>query len=214
MNSGRFDIITRSLARNLPRRRLLRTAAAATAAFGAHRLGNHPAVAQEEDAGTVGVRSTPCNCVGEECERCLVGITGGGVVRTTAGDVNLVLFATQLGDDAPQQAAGFVRWIDPNAEGGLMLESVGPITYDWPEGEDHLRYVHGIMKINGQDEHPFVLEAFDAGPGKATEDTARLLVGDATGGNGSSGFGYEATGTLIGGDLQLLTDVAPVSAAP
>jgi hypothetical protein len=128
------------------------------------------------------------------------------VVRTQAGDINLVLFATQLADDAPQEAAGFVRWLDPNAEGGLTLESVGPIAYNWPEGEEHLRNVTGVMAINGQDEQPFQLEVFDAGPGLVGQDTVRLVVGD-----GSPTFVYEAAGTIVGGDLQLLSSVAPIT---
>ena len=100
------------------------------------------------------------------------------MLRTDAGDVNLILFATQLAEDAPQQAAGFVRWIDPNSQGGLSLESVGPIAYAWPEGEEHQRFVHGVMTVNGQGQEPFVLEVNDAGAGKANEDTASILVGD------------------------------------
>ena len=44
-------------------------------------------------------------------------------------------------------------------------------------------------------------------------DTVKITVGSATTG-GSSGFGYAAAGTLVGGDLQLLDSVAtvPVSA--
>lgn len=212
MNSRQFDALTRALSRALPRRGVFRAATAATVAVGAQRLTAHQAVAQE--SGSVSLSCIPCNCVGETCDCCLEGMAGGGVVRTANGDVNLVVFATQLGEGAPQQAAGFVRWLDPHAEGGLTLESVGPITYGWPEGEQHLRYVHGVMSINGQDEQPFVLEAFDAGPGKASEDTARLLVGDATSGSNASGFGYEAEGLLVGGDLQLLSDVAPITPAP
>jgi hypothetical protein len=211
MDSRRFDTLARSLARHLPRRGLLRSAAAATASLGAYRLSGQQTLAQEEH--TVGLPCVPCNCNGDDCDCCIVGITGGGVLRTAAGDVNLILFATQLADDAPQQAAGFVRWIDSNAEGGLSLESVGPIAYDWPEGEEHQRFVQGIMAVNGQGEQPFVLEVFDAGPGKANEDSARLLVGDATSDTVTSGFGYEAEGTLVGGDIQLLSDVAPITPA-
>jgi hypothetical protein len=151
----------------------------------------------------------PCNCNGDECECCLIGITGGGVLRTAAGDVNVVLFATQLADDAPQQAAGFVRWIDPNAEGGLVLESVGPVVYETPEGEEGLRNVSGSMSINGGEQQPFMMQVVDAGPGKANEDSASLRVG----GSGGNGFVYEAAGTMIGGDLQLLSDVAPITPA-
>jgi hypothetical protein len=206
----RFDAFTRSLARYLPRRGVLRMVAAASASLGVSRLGGHQALAAGEQ---VGLPCVPCNCQGNDCDCCLIGITGGGVLRTDAGDVNLILFATQLAEDAPQQAAGFVRWLDPNSEGGVSLESVGPITYAWPEGEEHLRYVHGVMTVNGQGEEPFVLEVNDAGPDKANEDTASILVGTAADSTSGSGFGYSAKGTLIGGDFQLLSDVAPITPA-
>jgi hypothetical protein len=214
MDSRRFDTFTRSLARHLPRRGLLRGVAAASASFCMLRAAEQ-VMAQETDevSGRVDLPCVPCNCEGDTCDCCLIGITGGGVLRTDGGDVNVILFATQLGEDAPQQAAGFVRWLDPTTEGGLSLESVGPISYAWPEGEEHLRYVHGVMTVNGQGEQPFVLEVNDAGPGKANEDTAHLMVGDAAGGSGSTGFGYEAKGALVGGDIQLLSDVAPIAPA-
>jgi hypothetical protein len=207
MDGRRFDALTRAIARSLPRRRFLR-AAAATAALPIGWKDTPRVMAQGE---SVGLPCIPCNCTGDECDCCLIGITGGGVVRTEAGDATLVLFATQLADDAPQEAAGFVRWLDPNSEGGLNLESVGPIAYDWPEGEEHLRNVRGVMSVNGQDEQPFVLEVFDAGPGLVGEDTARLTVGDANG--GESGFSYQAAGTVVGGDIQLLESVAPITPA-
>ena len=210
MNSHRFDAFTRSLARTLPRRGMLRTAAAAAASASASVLGARTLLAQEEEiSGNVGLPCVRCNCNGEDCECCLIGITGGGVLRTSTGDVNVVLFATQLADDAPQQAAGFVRWIDPNSNGGLVLESVGPVAYQWPEGEDHLRNVSGMMLINGGEQQPFEMQVVDAGPGKANEDSASLRVG----GSGGSGFIYEAAGLMVGGDLQLLSDVAPVTPA-
>jgi hypothetical protein len=205
MNSRRFDTLTRSLARNLPRRGLLRGAAAAATAIAATRVNGMRALAQESDS--VGVSAVPCNCVGDECASCIVGVTGGGILRTTGGDVNVILFATQLAADAGQPAAGFVRWLDPTTDGGLTLESIGPISYDWPEGEEHRRFVHGIMAVNGSEEHPFLLEVFDAGPEKSGEDTARLKVGDSA----SGGFAYEAEGTVVGGDIQLLSNVAPIS---
>ena len=209
MDARRFDAFTRLLARGLPRRGMLRTLGAAPAVIGAIRLGVPRASAQESQS--VALPCEPCRCVGDACDCCLIGITGGGIVRTATGDANLVLFATRLGEDAPQEAAGFVRWLDPNAEGGLSLESVGPIAYDWPEGEEHLRNVRGIMSINGQSEEPFLLEVFDAGPELIGEDTARLLVGNTIGEGSASGFGYEAAGKLVGGDLQLLESVAPIA---
>jgi hypothetical protein len=189
---------------------MLRAGVAASAALAASRWRDRAALAADEQ---VGLPCVPCNCQGDKCDCCLIGITGGGVLRTDAGDVNLILFATQLAEDAPQQAAGFVRWIDPNSEGGLSLESVGPIAYAWPEGEEHQRFVHGVMTVNGQGQEPFVLEVNDAGPGKASEDTASLLVGSAADSTTGSGFGYSANGTLIGGDFQLLSDVAPITPA-
>jgi hypothetical protein len=207
MNARKFDRLARSLARAHPRRGLFRNGA--VAALGALLGGRAQARAQEAD--TVGLPCARCNCTDSGCDCCIIGITGGGVLRTNSGDVNLVLFATQLADDAPQEAAGFVRWLDPNAEGGLMLESVGPVAYTWPEGEQHFRFVTGVMSVNGQDEQPFQLEVFDAGPGLVGQDTARLTVGDQAAEGASSGFGYEAAGTLIGGDLQLLSTVAPIA---
>ncbi len=210
MNSRRFDAFTRSLARTLPRRGVLRSAAAVAASASASVVGARAIRAQEEDpSGSVGLPCVPCNCSGDTCDCCLIGITGGGVLRTSTGDVNLVLFATQLADDAPQQAAGFVRWMDPNSNGGLTLESVGPVAYEWTEGEEHLRNVSGTMLVNGGEQQPFVMQVVDAGPGKANEDSASLRVG----GSGGGAFIYEAAGTMVGGDLQLLSDVAPITPA-
>ena len=210
MNSRRFDALARSLARALPRRGVLRTAAAVAATASAAALGAPRLAAQEETpSGSVGLPCVPCNCEGDQCDCCLIGITGGGVLRTSIGDVNVVLFATQLADDAAQQAAGFVRWMDPNIDGGLILESVGPVAYESLPGEEQLRSVSGMMLINGGEQQPFVMQVMDAGPGKATEDSASLRVG----GSGSNGFTYEAAGTMVGGDLQLLSEVAPVTPA-
>lgn len=209
MHARRFDALTRALAGTLPRRGVLRTAAAVAAAASVSTLIPQRLQAQAEDpAGNVSLPCVPCNCTGDVCDCCLIGITGGGVLRTSTGDVNVVLFATQLADDAPQQAAGFVRWMDPHTDGGLVLESVGPVAYESPEGDTRLRHVSGTMAINGGDLQPFELQVMDAGPGKSTEDAASLRVGGSGG-----GFVYEAAGTMIGGDLQLLSDVAPITPA-
>ncbi|HEX2282948.1 MAG TPA: hypothetical protein VHG52_14415 [Thermomicrobiales bacterium] len=206
MDAPRFDALARSLARHLPRRRFFRTSAAA-AALATFRATPGRTAAQVTQS--VGLPCKPCNCTDGRCDCCLIGMTGGGVVRTQSGDVNLVLFATQLAADALQEAAGFVRWLDPNTEGGLTLESIGPIAYTWPDGEEHLRTVTGVMTINGGDQQPFQLEVFDAGPGLVGQDTARLTVGDRAG--DGSGFTYEAAGIVVGGDLQLLSSVAPIT---
>ncbi len=207
MNAQRFDAVARSLVRNLPRRGVLRGIGGACAALVTHRAA---VVTRAQERGSVGLPCVPCNCEGETCDCCLIGITGGGVLETPGGNINLVLFATQLADDAPQEAAGFVRWLDPNLEGGLTLESVGPIAYDWPEGEEHWRNVRGVMAVNGAGEEPFLLEVFDAGPDKPGEDMAKLMVGDP---DDATGFGYKAEGMLVGGDIQLLSSVAPVTPA-
>lgn len=207
MDAPRFDALARSLARHLPRRGVYRTGAAA-AALATFRATPRRAAAQGTQS--VGLPCKPCNCTDGGCDCCLIGMTGGGVVRTQSGDVNLVLFATQLAADALQEAAGFVRWLDPNTDGGLTLESIGPIAYTWPDGEEHLRIVTGVMIVNGGEEHPFQLEVFDAGPGLVGQDTARLTVGDRAAGDGS-GFTYEAAGIVVGGDLQLLSSVAPIT---
>lgn len=210
MKTRRFDNLARSLAASLPRRGMLRGALGSAVALGLQRQGAAVAARQEdEETGKVGLQCERCNCTGDECDCCILGISGGGVVRTATSDVTLVLFATLLAD-APQQATGFVRWIDP-AEGGVTLESVGPIAYEWDEGDEHFRHVRGLMTVNGQDQQPFALEVFDAGPDKVGEDTARLTVGASVADANASGFGYEAAGTLVGGDIQLLDDVAPVS---
>jgi hypothetical protein len=136
MDTRRFLALTRALARGIPRRGLLRTIGAVAAGIAAQRFGG---AARAQENGSVGLPCEPCNCTDAGCDCCLIGITGGGVVRTTGGDTNLVLFATQLAPDAPQEAAGFVRRLDPHTEGGLVMESVGPIAYDWPEGADRRR---------------------------------------------------------------------------
>ena len=209
MEARRFNALKKVLGNGVPRRGLMRAAIAASAGLGLSRLTGRAQAQDEEAGGSAVLRCVPCNCIGDVCECCLSGITGGGVVRTEVGDTNLVLFATKLADQATQEATGFVRWLDANIEGGLNMESVGPIAYDWPEGEEQQRFVRGIMAVSGQEPLPFVLEVFDAGPGKSGEDTVRIQVGSATTGD-ASGFGYEAAGTLVGGDLQLLDSVASV----
>lgn len=222
MDAARFDRFTRGLARHLPRRGLLGGAGMAGLAS---LLGARPAAAQKSDeaapeddaaTGSVPVACRPCHCdeAGENCDCCLNGITGGGIVRTEIGDVTLVLFATELGDEAERQATGFVRWTDPTTEGGLVLESVGPIAYFWELEDEQAREIRGLMSINGEGEEPFVLQLIDTGLGAPGSDSAALVVGDLAviegGGSGSGAFGYTASGPIVGGDIQLLETVAPV----
>jgi hypothetical protein len=210
MDARHFDALARSLARVWPRRRLVGAATASAIAAGIS--DRRPARAQQA-AGTIQLPCQSCNCDSAGgCECCLIGITGGGVVRTDHGDVDLVLFATRLGAEGGQDAAGFVRWIDPHLNGGLTLESTGPVSYITDTGEERTREIRGLMANGGADAGPFILRLFDAGPEQIGKDTAGLRVGaslaeqTATAG----GFGYAAQGALVGGDLQLLGDVAPV----
>ncbi|MDQ3694549.1 MAG: hypothetical protein M3464_13115 [Chloroflexota bacterium] len=213
MEARRFDHLTRSLVRNLPRRGLLGGLAAAVSTALVGRRAVQAQLSEEDGERTVAVSCRPCNCdaFGENCECCLNGVTGGGIVRTEVGDATLVLFTTELGDEAERQATGFVRWIDPSTNGGMTLESVGPIAYAWELENEQEREIRGTMAVNGEGTEPFVLYVTDAGPDQLGNDTARLDVGDLDAAEGSSErFGYRAAGIVVGGDIQLLDTVTPV----
>ena len=202
------DTLAKALAHGLPRRGLLHRVSGAVAA--ALALGRHSGLAaQEETARTVQLRCEPCLCIGDYCECCLSGITGGGVVGTATGDAQFVLFASVV-DESSSQAAGFVRWLLPEApDGQVTLESVGPLAYEKPQEQE--RVLRGIMQVDGSGQHPFVLRLVDAGPDAIGEDTAALLVGTRAATDGAnSGYTYEGEGKLVAGDLQLLSQVAPV----
>jgi hypothetical protein len=210
MDARRFDRFTKGLARHLPRRGLLGGIGAAGLAAVAGRAALPRQAGAQEVAGTVAVPCTPCRCDanGDNCQCCLIGISGGGIVRTEIGDATLVLFATELGDEAERQATGFVRWIDPVSNGGLTLESVGPITYEWREQAAGTRDIRGTMAVNGEGQEPFVLHLVDAGD-EQTGDAASLEVGDLAAA-GDTAFSYSAAGQVVGGDIQLLDDIAAV----
>lgn len=216
MAANRFDRFTNRVAYHVPRRGLLAGIGTAglAAVFSRGTVRAQTPEDDDDDGGerTVSVTCRPCNCDagGDNCDCCLNGITGGGVVRTEAGDATLVLFATELGDEAERQATGFVRWIDPATNGGMTLESVGPIAYEWElEAE---RQIRGTMAVNGEGQEPFVLYVSDAGADQPGNDTARLEVGDLDAADGGGGaFGYQAAGIVIGGDIQFLDTVSPVA---
>src|ERR687897_3265171 len=211
MTPRTIDTLAKALAHGLPRRGLLQRAGGGVAA--ALALRRHSGLAaQDESARTVQLRCKPCLCVGYDCECCLSGIAGGGVVETAAGDVQFVLFASVVGDGS-SQAAGFVRWLLPGApEAQVTLESVGPLAYEEPQQQE--RILRGTMQVDGSGEHPFALRLVDAGPDAIGEDTAALLVGTRAAADGADGgYGYEGEGKLIAGDLQLLSEVAPVPGA-
>src|SRR5918994_414673 len=174
MSARTIDMLAKTLAHGSPRRGLLRRACGGVATALALRW--RPGLAAQDETGrTVQLRCEPCFCVGDKCECCLSGITGGGVVGTAAGDVQFVLFASVVGEGS-SQAAGFVRWLLPSANDGQgTLESVGPLAYEEPQQQE--RVLRGTMQVDGSGEHPFVLRLVDAGPGAIGEDTAALLVG-------------------------------------
>jgi hypothetical protein len=209
MHPGRFDALTRSLASGLPRRGLLRGLAGSVAALLMSRGGSRGAA--QERAGTIEIACQPCFCDASGCDCCLSGITGGGVVETEAGPAQVVLFASRLEEGDPG-AAGFVRWIATVPE-PITLESVGPITYEVTDEDSGKRTIRGTMQANGDGSFPFVLLLNDAGPDAIGEDTVDLAVGASVEDSGSRDFGYDATGSLTGGDLQLLGSVAPIARA-
>lgn len=212
MDAQRFDRLTKVLARHLPRRGLLGGIGVAGLGtlFGARAAWAQTPDAEEEHedrSAPIACRSCNCDAYGENCECCLNGITGGGIVRTEAGDATIVLFATELGDDADRQATGFVRWIDPVSNGGMTLESTGPIAYRWELENELAREIRGTMAVNGEGEEPFVLLLVVSSSAQPGSDLVSLEVGDLSGG----GFGYVAGGQIIGGDFQLLDSAAPIA---
>lgn len=146
------------------------------------------------------------------------GITGGGLVQTDGGtEAHLLLLATRTTDPTDAESflvQGLVRWIDPAWEGATLqlradqITGYGP-TADVPGGRD----VHGWMHTSAVEELvPFFLQVVDAGVPGSGLDTVKLVVGDAVPPEAGSdatapttGFSYTAEGTLVSGDLSLVT---------
>lgn len=140
----------------------------------------------------------------EVCDKCaLLGVTGGGVVRIEAGDANLVLFASKFVDSDAAPVESSVRWNDPSFEGGLNLESTGPLIYSEVKDEKLSREIRGIATINGEREEPFVL-VVNVSLTPETKDRCNLTAGDFAGSGASTGWGYAAVGDLVGGKLLLI----------
>ncbi len=206
-----LDALARALAAGQPRREIVRRVAALAATALVAGRPARASAGQSQAAASVQLASVPCLCSGSRCQRCLIGLTGGGVVQTATGEAQLVLFASRLEVDSGDPAAGFVRWVVQGEEAsGLTLESVGAIAYGPVEGDEQAREVRGTMQRNGEGEYPFVLRAVDLGTAATGQDTASILVGNRMAEGGD--FGYEGGGTLVGGDLQLLDSVAPIAA--
>jgi hypothetical protein len=163
-----------------------------------------------------------CKCL-KSCRSS--GIAGGGAVQTAGGEAHLALVATRTPARERQDlfdVVGQVRWTDPAWEGtGLALESTVVTSYGPLPDDEGGREVVGWMRTEQRaGDFPFVLRVVDAGPPGSGADTAELWVGDpaladavAGGAFGASpkvsGFGYTAAGTLVSGDLQLVSLAAP-----
>lgn len=143
---------------------------------------------------------------GEEADCRIVGVTGGGVVRTAGGDATVVLFASRFVDGGGQPAEGKVRWLDPAFDGGLTLESIGPIVYEDVADDPASREIRGIAQVNGEREEPFVLRVTDNSETGDELDRCVLQAGNLIGGEeaASGEFGYAAEGEIVGGDILLL----------
>ena len=146
------------------------------------------------------------------------GITGGGLVRTDGGtEAHLLLLATGTPDPTDAETLlfqGLVRWTDPAWEGAeLQLESAVISGYGPTEGVDGGRDVYGWMRASAVEPTvPFFLQVVDAGGPGSGQDTVKLLVGDTVPPEAvlhatapTIGFSYTAEGTLVSGDLSLVT---------
>ena len=75
--------------------------------------------------------------------------------------------------------------MDPRTQGGLVLESVNPVTLESPASGHRLRHVSGTMGITGSGQQRLMIQAADAEPSEANEDATSLWaegVPDAPGG--------------------------------
>jgi hypothetical protein len=146
------------------------------------------------------------------------GITGGGLVRTDSGtEGHLLLLATRTPGTTDAETflvQGLVRWIDPTWEGAeLQLEAVQITGYGPTKGVDGGRDVYGWMRASAVKQMvPFFLQVVDAGGPGSGQDTVKLVVGDSVppeaelGATATAiGFSYTAEGTLVSGDLSLVT---------
>jgi hypothetical protein len=146
------------------------------------------------------------------------GITGGGLVRTDSGtEAHLLLLATRMIDSTDAESflvQGLVRWNDPAWEGAnLQLDAVQITGYGPTEGVDGGRDVFGWMRASAVETMvPFFLQVVDAGGPGSGQDTVKLVVGDSVPPDAllgatapTIGFSYTAEGTLVSGDLSLIT---------
>jgi hypothetical protein len=237
VDTTRIDSLAKMLAAGGTRRRLVKTLA--VLGIGGVVGRSAARVAAEDD----GCKAVTCQsgyylecyysqktgkCTGCKCHKYpSTGITGGGLVHADGGaEAHLLLFATRTADPAVADSflvQGQLLWTDPAWEGTeLKLESVQITGYGPTEGAEGSRDVYGWVRASGVDAVvPFFLQAVDAGGPGSGQDTVNLLVGDAVpteavlGATAASiGFSYTAKGTLVSGDLSLVTFGSTGEAVP
>lgn len=157
-----------------------------------------------------------CPCDTWECG---TGISGGGTIATDAGTASFSIFAMQIPppSDAFEAAdVGRVHWTAVNADGTtITLNSVEVDDYGWTgDKESGIRWLRGMVVVNGQNQVAFFLRAVDNGPPEAATDTVELFVGSAIEGAVDQGFGYHAAGPLASGDFQIMDDMPLETMAP
>jgi hypothetical protein len=144
------------------------------------------------------------------------GMSGGGLAQLDAGDgprlANFGLFASAVQlPEGTTLVLGAIQWLEAGTD--LQLQSIEvarcvPI----PDRSDGAQ-ISGRMRVNGEGDYPFVIRAYDGGqPGSGLDrievevntEAARELTPGAAGDD----FTYEATGTLVAGDLQwIIADI-------
>lgn len=146
------------------------------------------------------------------------GMAGGGLAKLAGGGdsplAHLSLFASVMQlPEGTTLVLGSIRWIEPGS--GLRLETTEvnqcrPMA-ERPDGAE----IRGRMRVNGEGNYPFVLQAIDAGPPGSGLDGIRLEVNGPTARGeeepeaADGEFSYQADATLVAGDFQwLIVDAA------
>ncbi|MGI9253887.1 MAG: hypothetical protein ACR2J8_09075 [Thermomicrobiales bacterium] len=185
-----FDRLAGLLVARSGRRRLVVTAGAAMAAP----LLARPLASAQSALSTCQMDGN-CN---------IHGVTGGGVVEIESGPCTILLFASHFANSHETPAFGKFTWRDPQWENGLVLESVGSIIYPHIDAQEYIRELRGQVRVNGERDEPFSLVVSNDTETARVFDRCHLLVGDSVSGGTSGGWGYSATGKLIGGELVLI----------
>jgi hypothetical protein len=145
------------------------------------------------------------------------GMSGGGLAQLEGGDgprlANFGLFASAVQlPEGTTLVLGAIQWLEAGTD--LQLQSIEVVRcVPIPDRSDGAQ-ISGRMRVNGEGDYPFVIRAYDGGrPGSAldrievevnTEAARELATADLS----DDGFTYEATGTLVAGDLQwIIADI-------